>query len=93
MRSSFGNAGSPYTVVVESEKRDAREKTTHYTYRQATGDTRIWGSPYNLFFEPTKSAQEGEALTSKAWIVNGELVEEEVEKFVRARLALDSLTQ
>ena len=85
----FGEGGSPYTVVSESDSREARDKTAHYNYRQATGDTRRWGSPYNVFLEPAKLSKTGEVLTEKAWVVNGELVEEEVENFIRARLGLD----
>src|SRR5216117_4085277 len=36
----FGPTGSPYPVVSESESREDRDKTAHYGYRQATGDTR-----------------------------------------------------
>lgn len=85
----FGEGGSPYTVVSESESRADRDKTAHYSYRQATGDTRRWGSPYNVFLEPAKLSKTGDVLAEKAWVVNGELIEEEVENFVRARLGLD----
>lgn len=85
----FGAGGSPYTVVSESEGREARDKTSHYNYRQATGDLRRWGSPYNIFLEPAKLNKTGDVLTEKAWIVNGELIEADVEKFVRERLGLD----
>jgi len=51
---SFGANGSPYMVVSESESREDRDKSSHYAYRQATGDTRRWGSPYNIFLEPAK---------------------------------------
>ncbi len=85
----FGDEGSPYTVVSESDSREARDKTSHYGYRQATGDTRRWGSPYNVFLEPAKLSKTGEVLTEKAWVVNGELVEEEVESFIRTRLGMD----
>ncbi|HKQ52479.1 MAG TPA: TlpA disulfide reductase family protein [Pyrinomonadaceae bacterium] len=85
----FGEGGSPYTVVSESESREARDKTAHFNYRQATGDTRRWGSPYNVFLEPAKLSKTGEVLAEKAWVVNGELMEEEVENFIRARLGLD----
>ncbi len=83
----FGNSGPPYTVVVESESREARDKTSHYTYRQATGDTRRWGSPYNIFLEPAKLSKSGDVLTEKAWVSNGELIEEDADKFIRARLS------
>ena len=85
----FGANGPPYTVVSESESRDDKEKTTHYTYRQASGDLRRWGSPYNVFLEPAKLNKTGDVLTEKAWVVNGELIEADVEKFVREHLGLD----
>ena len=85
----FGASGSPYVVVSESESREDRDKTSHYGYRQATGDTRRWGSPYNIFLEPAKLNKTGEVLTEKAWVVNGELIEADVEKFIRERLGLD----
>lgn len=86
VRKFFGEAGAPYTVVSESETRGDREKTAHYGYRQLTGDTRNWGSPWNIFLEPAAIAETGEVLTEKAWVVNGELIEEEVDKFIAERL-------
>ncbi len=80
--------GAPYTVVVESDSRDARDKTTHYTYRQSVGDPRRWGSPFNVFLEPAKLNKTGDVLTEKAWVVGGELIEKDVEQFVRQRLGL-----
>lgn len=91
VRSHFGEKGAPYMVVYESEGRDARDKTSHYTYRQASGDARRWGSPYNIFLEPTRLLKTGDLLTEKAWVVNGELIEEEADKFIRTRL-LGALT-
>ncbi len=82
----FGEAGAPYTVVSESETRDDRDKTPHYGYRQLTGDTRKWGSPWNIFLEPALLTKSGDVLTEKAWVVNGELIEEDVDKFIAERL-------
>jgi hypothetical protein len=76
-------------VVSESESREDRDKTSHYNYRQATGDTRRWGSPYNIFLEPAKLNKKGDVLAEKAWVVNGELIEADVEKFIRQRLGLN----
>jgi thiol-disulfide isomerase/thioredoxin len=87
--SFFGTAGPPYMVVSESEARTDRDKTSHYNYRQSSGDLRKWGSPYNIFLEPAKLNKTGDVLTEKAWIVNGELIEADVEKFIRERLGLD----
>ena len=82
----FGEAGPPYPIVVESESRDDKQKTAHYGYRQLTGDTRNWGSPWNIFLEPAKVKPKGDVLTEKAWVVNGELIEDEVDKFIAAKL-------
>ena len=80
--------GAPYTVVIESEGREARDQTTHYGYRQAAGDGRRWGSPFNVFLEPARLNARGNVLTEKAWVVGGELIEQEAEQFIRERLGL-----
>ena len=90
VRTFFGEAGAPYPVVVESEGREVRDKTAHYGYRQLTGDTRNWGSPWNIFLEPEKVNKKGDVLTEKAWVVNGELVEEEVDKFIASKVQAPS---
>jgi peroxiredoxin len=77
-----------FPVVVESVKTEAKQKTTHYDYRKTTGDTRNWGSPWNIFLEPARLETKSDALTEKAFVVNGELIENEVEKFVREKLGL-----
>jgi thiol-disulfide isomerase/thioredoxin len=91
VKNYFGPNGPPYPVVTESESRDDRDKTPHYAYRQLTGDTRKWGSPWNIFLDPTKCNQDGEVLTEKAWVVNGELVEADVDKFIHDRLAANAV--
>lgn len=93
VRAFFGDKGAPYPVVTESEAREERDKTSHYGYRQLTGDTRRWGSPWNIFLEPSKLQKKGDVLTETAWVVNGELIEADVEKFIRERLGLDTKTQ
>jgi len=87
VKAFFGEAGSPYPIVSESETRDDRDKTPHFGYRQLTGDTRKWGSPWNIFLEPSKVNASGDGLTEKAWVVNGELIEDEVDKFITDKLA------
>jgi thiol-disulfide isomerase/thioredoxin len=82
VKAYFGTDGPPYLVVSESESREDREKTAHYGYRQLTGDTRHWGSPWNIFVDPAKLAKTGDVLTAKAWVVNGELIEADVDKFI-----------
>ena len=87
VKSYFGEAGPPYPVVSESESREDKQKTAHYGYRQLTGDTRSWGSPWNIFLEPSKVNASGDVLTEKAWVVNGELIEDEVDKFIASKVA------
>lgn len=92
IRQFWGEAGPPYPVVVESESRDEKLKTAHYGYRQSTGDNRNWGSPWNIFLEPAKVNAKGDVLTEKAWVVNGELIEDEVDKFIASKVAPPSGT-
>lgn len=77
-----------FPVVVESESRDQFQKTLHYDYRKAVGDTRKWGSPWNLFLQPELFEKKGDVLVKKANLVNGELIEADVEKFIQDKLGL-----
>jgi len=86
----FGTDGPPYPIVTESESREDKEKTAHYGYRQLTGDKRNWGSPWNIFLEPDKVNAKGDVLVETAWVVNGELVEEEVDKFIASKVGATS---
>jgi thiol-disulfide isomerase/thioredoxin len=86
VKNYFAPWGPPYPVVSESESRDARDKTPHYGYRQATGDTRKWGSPYNVFLDPANCTNSGDVVTEKAWVVNGELIEAAVDTFISQHL-------
>ena len=86
VKNYFGKDGPPYPIVTESESRDDKQKTAHYQYRQLTGDKRNWGSPWNIFLEPAKLAANGDVLTEKAWVVNGELIEDEVDKFIASKV-------
>ncbi len=91
VKNYFGSTGPPYPVVSESESREDRDKTPHYAYRQLTGDTRKWGSPYNIFLEPSKCNSKGDVLMEKAWVVNGELIEADVDKFIHDHLAANAV--
>ena len=90
VKAFFGPNGPPFPVVTESETREDKQKTPHFGYRQLTGDRRNWGSPWNIFLEPAKLAKSGDVLTEKAWIVNGELIEEDADKFIGERLTATS---
>jgi len=92
VREFFGDAGPSFPVVTESESRDDKQKTAHYGYRQLTGDSRNWGSPWNIFLEPAKVNKAGDVLTEKAWVVNGELIEDEVDKFISSKVSAKTTT-
>lgn len=80
--------GWTFPVVYESDSTSAKQKTLHYEYRKSVGDTRNWGSPWNIFIEPKKMPKDGDVLHTKAFIANGELIEPETEKFIREKLGL-----
>lgn len=87
IKNYFGKDGPQFPVVVESESRENKQNTPHYKYRQLTGDTRNWGSPWNIFLEPAKVNATGDVVAEKAWVVNGELIEDEVDKFIASKVA------
>jgi thiol-disulfide isomerase/thioredoxin len=91
VKACVGEKGAPYTVVTESEGREARDKTTHYGYRQTTGDTRRWGSPWNIFLVPSKLTKSGDVLVEKTFVVNGEIIEADADKFIREQLGLPAV--
>ena len=92
VKNYFGTDGPPYPIVTESESKEDKQKTPHYQYRQLTGDKRNWGSPWNIFLEPAKIAASGDVLTEKAWVVNGELIEDEVDKFIASKVGAATAT-
>lgn len=79
-----------FQVVAESDSRESRLNTLHYNYRKEMGDTRTWGSPWNIFLESNNFISDGELLIKKANIVSGELIEDEIEKLIREKLGLPS---
>jgi len=77
-----------FPAVYESENRAAKQKTLHYGYRQSTGDTRGWGSPWYIFLKPSAMEKTGDVLLKKASVINGEMIEVEGERFIRKNLGL-----
>ncbi|MBA2334772.1 MAG: redoxin domain-containing protein [Pyrinomonadaceae bacterium] len=77
-----------FPAVYESELRTDKQKTLHYEYRKAAGDTRNWGSPWYVFLEPEKLEKSGIILSKKANVVNGELIKDQAESFIRTKLGL-----
>ncbi len=77
-----------FPAVYESVLRTDKDKTLHYEYRKAVGDTRKWGSPWYVFLEPEKLEKDSLILSKKASFVNGELIKDQAENFIRAKLGL-----
>jgi peroxiredoxin len=77
-----------FTVVAESDSKASKQTTPHYEYRKKTEDLRNWGSPWNIFIEQSNYKKKGDEVVKKAFVVNGELIEDEVEKFIRQKLGL-----
>lgn len=77
-----------FPAVYESLSRDDREKTTHHDYSSTTGDTRKWRSPYYVFLDPSKIKRGGDTLVKRTFVINGEMIELEGEKFIRQQLGL-----
>jgi thiol-disulfide isomerase/thioredoxin len=77
-----------FPAVYESENRTEKQNTLHYAYRRSTGDTRNWGSPWYIFLTPSTMEPASDTLTKRAFVINGEMIESEGEKFIRVRLGL-----
>lgn len=86
MKSNLDALKINFPAVYESDKRDARLTSQHYTYRTSVGDIRKWGSPWYIFLSPSMMEKSGDALTKKAFVVNGEIIAAEAEKFIAERL-------
>jgi len=91
IRTTFDNFKLTFPAVYESENRDKRQYTQHFNYRQSTGDTRNWGSPWYIFLTPSVMEKKGDILTKKTFVINGEMIEAEGEAFIRKNLGLPPL--
>jgi thiol-disulfide isomerase/thioredoxin len=89
MQASLDALKITFPAVYESENRTEKQNTLHYKYRRFTGDTRNWGSPWYIFLSPSTIPQDGDVLTKRAFIINGEMIESEGEKFIREKLGLE----
>ncbi len=91
MRSNLEALKITFPAVYESESRADKQKTLHFEYRKSTGDSRNWGSPYYVFLLPSMMEKKGDTLTKKTFVINGEMIETEGEKFIREKLGLPAL--
>lgn len=75
-----------YPICLESEKTKDRLKTTHYAYRTAARDPRLWGTPFNLMLQVSDFSASGEIIARRAQVAFGELMKAEVETFIKQQL-------
>ncbi len=81
----------PFPAVYESDSRADRQKTLHYQYRRSTGDTRNWGSPWYIFLDTSQLEASGDTLIRKTHVVNGEVIDDEGDRFIRQKLGLSEV--
>lgn len=74
--------------VYETDSSMKRLESELYASRTMAGDKRKWGTPWYVFIEPGDIAAEGDVIASKMKVVNGELIKQEAEKFIRSKLGL-----
>ena len=91
MKSILDTLNITFPAVYESDNRDKRQYTPHFSYRQSTGDKRNWGSPWYIFLTPAVMEKKGDTLTKKTFVINGEMIEAEGEQFIRKHLGLPAL--
>ena len=91
MKANLDTLKITFPAVYESENRTEKQKTQHYDYRKSTGDTRGWGSPWYIFLQPSMMEKKGDTLTKKTFVINGEMIEAEGEKFIREKLGLPAV--
>jgi peroxiredoxin len=75
-----------YPICLESEKTKDRLKTTHYAYRTAAQDPRLWGTPFNMMLQPSDFNASGEVVVKRAQVAFGELMKTDVEAFIKQQL-------
>jgi thiol-disulfide isomerase/thioredoxin len=91
MKTNLNTLHITFPAVYESLNRTEKQKTLHYEYRKSTGDARSWGSPWYIFLLPSMMEKKGDTLTKKTYVINGEMIELEGEKFIREKLGLPAM--
>jgi peroxiredoxin len=88
MRSHIDKYKLTFPMVYESEKLSDRLTSVHYSQRTEAGDKRKWGSPWYVFLDPATLEPNGELLTKKTTVVNGELIKQDAEKYIQQKLGV-----
>ena len=88
MKTNLDTLKVTFPAVYESENRTEKQNTLHYNYRKSTGDNRNWGSPWYILLSPKTMEPKGDVLTRHTFVINGEIIEPDGEKFIREKLGL-----
>jgi hypothetical protein len=88
LRIHIGRVGIDYPIVIETENRGQRKKSTHYKYRRAVGDDRKWGTPFYVIIDTRdiESSDQKGLLSHRVYTVAGELDEIEADRFLSEHL-------
>ena len=75
--------------MVETTKLGQRKDSLHYKYRRAIADARKWGTPFYVIIDTRdiEPAAPNGLFARRVYTVSGELVEDEIDKFIRERIA------
>lgn len=88
MRAHIDKYKLTFPTVYESEKLSDRLTSVHYSQRSEAGDKRKWGSPWYVLLDPATLEPSGDLLTKKTTVVNGELIQQEAEKYIQQKLGI-----
>lgn len=88
---SFIEKNKPaYPVCVEGSDKTPYNDSTHYRYRKQLDDGRKFGTPFNVMIRAAETEPKGDTFAKRVHAAAGELIEEEVEKFIKQELQSDA---
>jgi peroxiredoxin len=86
LRQFTGKHHPAYPIVLESQSTKDRVKSSHYAYRSAVDDKRLWGTPFNVLLSVADFSESGDIVTKKALVAFGELEKDHLETLLKERL-------
>lgn len=93
MKNNYAFNKLTFPSVYETTNRSQRTTSDHFKQRGLSGDKRGWGTPWYVFLTPENIEASGDVISKKANIVNGELMRDETEKFIKTKLGLVAGTE
>lgn len=88
---SFIEKNKPtYPICVEGSDKTPYNDSTHYRYRKQLDDARKFGTPFNVMIRAAEMEPKGDTVAKRVNAAAGELIQEEVEKFIKQELQSDA---